>query len=131
MKNLKELIMAKPDLRKLDLSFSEITNLDDYLYEFAKFKYLQILDLSGNRLETLPIDLSLMEKLEAIDLLGNPILNLQRTLKSLQSLPSLIELNIAILDENSEKSIQLLLPKLKILNGHFKGNLFNRQFVYF
>jgi hypothetical protein len=78
------------------------------------------LDLSGNRLHSLPPALSQLPQLRVLNLSQNPFGDFQTVLTVLQSMTGLETLSIDVDGENQEEKEDLLilgLPKLKYFNG--------------
>lgn len=118
MEELPMLFKQSPGLQQINLEFSEIESLEPLLPLLSQFKDLKELLLFGNRLETLPSDLSSLESLEKIDISNNLIDNIQDILPGLMSLPKLNELHITMQTENDEELLVRSLLELKNLNGN-------------
>ena len=117
MNELPLLYEQSPGLQQINLEFAEIESLDPVVPILAQFKDLKELLLFGNRLESLPSDLSKLSKLEKLDISNNLFESIEVILSGLQSLPRLIELNITLQTENDEETLIKSLPKLENLNG--------------
>ena len=78
------------------------------------------LDLSGNRLASLPPSLSQLTRVRVLHLAQNPFYDFQKILAVLQSMASLDTLSIDVEGDNQEEKEDLLilgLPRLKFFNG--------------
>jgi hypothetical protein len=117
MEELPFLFEQSPGLQQINLEFSEIESLDTILALLSQFTDLRELLLFGNRLETLPEDLSGLKTLEKLDISNNLIENIEVILPGLKSLPKLNELHITLQTENDEEILIKHLPKLTNLNG--------------
>lgn len=82
----------------------------------SKFKNLKILNLHGNRLKGLPIDMSCLKFLEELHLSNNMLSDPDVIAVSLATLPSLKILKYPV---SKEKEVMLIerLKKLKNLNA--------------
>ena len=118
MDELPLLYKQSPGLQQINLEFSEIESLDPILPILAQFTDLKELLLFGNRLETLPKDLSQLKALEKIDISNNLIENIEIVLPGLASLPTLVELHITLQTENDEEILIKSLLRLINLNGN-------------
>ncbi|OMJ67252.1 hypothetical protein SteCoe_35632 [Stentor coeruleus] len=118
MEELPMLFKQSPGLQQINLEFSEIESLEPLLPLLSQFKDLKELLLFGNRLETLPSNLSSLECLEKIDISNNLIDSIHDILPGLMSLPNLNELHITMQTENDEELLVRSLLKLKNLNGN-------------
>ena len=117
MDELPLLYQQSPGLQQINLEFSEIESLDPILPLLVQFSDLRELLLFGNRLETLPADMSKLQNLEKLDISNNLIENIEGILTSLASIPSLIELHITLTNENDEELLIKSLKNLSNLNG--------------
>ena len=117
MDELPLLYKQSPGLQQINLEFSEIESLDPILPILAQFSDLRELLLFGNRLETLPKDLSKLKALEKLDISNNLIESIEIILPGLASLRNLIELHITLQTENDEEILIKSLPGLINLNG--------------
>ena len=123
MDELPLLYQQSPGLQQINLEFAEIESLDPILPLLVQFSDLRELLLFGNRLETLPSDMSKLQNLEKLDISNNLIDNIEAILSSLSSLPSLNELHITLQTENDE---EMLIKSLKILTN-INGNAIDRS----
>ena len=57
-----------------------ITDFERIIPELMKYKTIYELDLSGNKIRTLPKNLTFLKNLEVLDLSGNPIHNVSRSI---------------------------------------------------
>lgn len=71
MKNLNKLLREKPTTRKVDLTFNQLEEIDSLMSELYRFKQLEELNLSSNRLEKLPEDMSILKNLKKLDITNN------------------------------------------------------------
>lgn len=111
------LLQQNPNLRSLNLEFSEIESLDSLLEYLTEFTELEELNLFGNRLTTLPTDLSKLQKLKRLDINNNLFSSIDIILESLQTLPSLIDLQYALSSPEDEDKVLVALPALRKLNS--------------
>lgn len=118
MDGLPLLYEQSPGLDLINLEFSEIESLDPLLPLLIKFTELKELQLFGNRLESLPNDLSQLLNLESLDISNNLIEDVQNILPSLSTLPNLKHLSISLQTEDDEEYIANALQKLLTLNGN-------------
>lgn len=103
---------------KLNFECSQIESLEDILPRLLGVPLLKKLSLHGNRLRTLPTNLSMLSSLEFLDISANLFASPNENLiKSLKTLPSLKELHITISNKNEQKLIIQELPNLVTLNG--------------
>lgn len=111
-KHLKE----RPNSTKINLSFSQLDDVESIMSELYQFKKLEILNLSANRMVSLPDDLSILRKLKALDLTHNGFSNINKVVNALKTIPLLRELRVSAKTED-ENLFQNGLPKLEIFNG--------------
>ena len=83
MKKVQNLLKIKPELKKINLSFLQIETLDDIMFELIHFQNLQEIDLSCNRLTSLPKDMSVLKNIKRIDLSHNIFNNQEKVLSSI------------------------------------------------
>lgn len=69
METIPKDVFEHPHLEKLDLSYNQLTTLDERI---GHLKHLKYLDLSNNALQTLPASLGDLEALEVLVLSNNP-----------------------------------------------------------
>ena len=60
MKKVQNLLKVKPEIEKINLTFMQIESLNDLIFELYHFANLKEIDLSCNRLKTMPSDLSIL-----------------------------------------------------------------------
>lgn len=77
-----------------------------------KFENLESLSLNGNRLQTLPSDLSSFEKLIELDISNNLFRDVEEIIPSLQTLPRLTHLMYSLKSDDEETIIKRSLPSL-------------------
>ena len=118
MEELPVLFEQSPGLQQINLEFSEIESLEPLLPLLSKFTELKELLLFGNRLESLPSDLSCLKNLVKLDISNNLIDNVQVILSSLVTLPSLVDLHYSVQNEDEERLIFSTLKTLEFLNGN-------------
>ena len=101
----------------LNLSNKNITDDDNIFEEITSPQSYSSLNLSDNKLTSLPKDLSKFTNLSILNLMNNNFNNYNEVALSLETLPELKELYINI--SNQENAIAILsnLPNLIILNG--------------
>ena len=101
----------------LNLSNKNITDDDNIFEEITSPQSYSSLNLSDNKLTSLPKDLSKFNNLSILNLMNNNFNNYNEVALSLATLPELKELYINI--SNQENAIAILsnLPNLIILNG--------------
>jgi len=117
MKKVQDLLKLKPDSEKLNLSLMQIESINDLIFEIFHFHNLKELDLSCNRIKSLPKDLSILKTIQRLDVSNNLFLDLEQVFFSLATMPSLIELNITYDPSNLKHTIGYYLPKLEVING--------------
>lgn len=117
MKKVQDLLKLKPEAEKLNLSLMQIESINDLIFELFHFHNLKELDLSCNRIKSLPKDLSILKTIERLDVSNNLFLDIEQVLFSLASMPSLLELNITYDPNNLKHTIGYYLPKLEVING--------------
>ncbi|CAD8144845.1 unnamed protein product [Paramecium octaurelia] len=114
------LLRQKPNKncnQTVDLEFQQIDNLKDLLPHLAECSNLRELILHGNRLHTLPEDLSTLSTVETLDISNNLFDNILPIIKALKTMPKLIHLQIGLRNINEEKYVIQQLPNLITLNN--------------
>ncbi|CAK58334.1 unnamed protein product (macronuclear) [Paramecium tetraurelia] len=114
------LLRQKPNKncnQTVDLEFQQIDNLKDLLPHLAECSNLRELILHGNRLHTLPEDLSTLSTVETLDISNNLFDNILPIIKALKTMPKLIHLQIGLRNVNEEKYVIQQLPNLITLNN--------------
>lgn len=110
--------MSSNSQEVINLEFRQIANLEEVLPNISIYKDIKRLSLHGNRLKSLPRDLSSIAQIEYLDISGNlfkgPIDGL---VSSLNTLPRLKELVITLNSPGEELQIIKGVPSLDILNG--------------
>ena len=117
MKKVQDLLKIKPDTEKLNLSLMQIDTINDLIFELFHFGNLKQLDLSCNRLKSLPKDLSILKNIQRLDISNNLFLDIEQVFFSLATMPSLVELNITYDPSHLKHTIGFYLPKLEVING--------------
>ncbi len=132
MDKVKDVLYHNPDAQELDLSNTGLEILDtQLLQEIAKLRNLRMLRLNNNRLRQLPTDLSMLKKLEFLDITNNLTDDVQYVIGGLFSLPSLKHLYVN-LPEADEEEIIVSLTSLASFNGtSFVLHFFVRNILYF
>lgn len=105
----------RPNTTKLDLSFSQIDEIESIMGDLYKFKNLDNLILSANRMSFLPDDLSILKNVKTLDIKHNAFVDKEKLFKALKTMPKLRELKVS-LSESEEQSFGKLLPDLEYLN---------------
>lgn len=123
MEPLTELLAKSPRTSSINLEFCELEDLSPLMPTLLKFVQIEELILFGNRLESLPRDLSKLKLLKKLDISNNMIELLSSILPGLKSLPSLIDLNITLNTPEEEELLLASLPNLLRLNDTELGNL--------
>ncbi|CAD8144743.1 unnamed protein product [Paramecium pentaurelia] len=114
------LLRQKPNKncnQTVDLEFQQIDNLKDLLPHLAECSNLRELILHGNRLHTLPEDLSTLNTVETLDISNNLFDDIIPIINALKTMPKLIHLHIGLRNINEEKYLILQLPNLITLNN--------------
>ena len=111
------MLKLKPDAEKLNLSLLQIESINDLIFELFHFPNLKEVDLSCNRIKSLPKDLSILSTVERLDLSNNLFLDLEQVLFSLNTMPALKELNISYDPSELKHTLGFYLPKLEVING--------------
>ena len=117
MKKVQDLLKLKPEAEKLNLSLMQIESINDLIFELFHFNNLTELDLSCNRIKTLPKDLSILKTINRLDISNNLFMDIEQVLFSLATMPNLQELNITYDPNNLKHTIGYYLPKLEVING--------------
>ncbi|KAM3128999.1 hypothetical protein pb186bvf_018916 [Paramecium bursaria] len=111
-------------MQTVDLEFKQIDNLKDLLPQLSNCSNLKELILHGNRLNTLPEDLSILNTVETLDISNNlfddvnlDIMQIQPVVSSLRTMTRLQHLQINIRTNEEEQFIIDQLPNLLTLNG--------------
>ncbi|CAD8141980.1 unnamed protein product [Paramecium pentaurelia] len=114
------LLRQKPNKncnQTVDLEFQQIDNLKDLLPHLAECSNLRELILHGNRLHTLPEDLSTLSTVETLDISNNLFDDIIPIINALKTMPKLLHLHIGLKDNNEEKYVIQQLPNLITLNN--------------
>jgi len=99
------------------LEYSDIHDLGALMSDLKAFPYLRELYIHGNRLTTLPPDMSGLRKLEKVDIRGNPFKDIPDVAAALSTIPNLKHLFTSMKSESDEDALFSFLPKLETLNG--------------
>jgi internalin A len=103
--NLADALPGKDTIKKIDLSFKQLTELPNELFEFTK---LEILDISHNKLTTLPAGITKLKNLKELYIGSNNITNIDVLFK-------LRKIRIFRSDENKINAISPKIRKWKKL----------------
>jgi hypothetical protein len=117
MKKVKDTFDKDPNIEKLNISISMIKDVSHIMLYLMKFPKLKELDLSCNRIETLPDNLSYLETLERLDVSNNLFKNIESVLFALNTIPNLKELNITYDPNKLKHTLGFYLPRLMVING--------------
>lgn len=117
MKKVQNLLKVKPELEKINLTFMQIESLNDLIFELYHFSNLKEIDLSCNRLKSLPTDLSILSQVERLDLSNNLFMDIEQVLFSLNTMPNLREINITYEPEQLKHTLSYYLPRIEVVNG--------------
>eukprot|EP00361_Fabrea_salina_P007195 CAMPEP_0202436234 /NCGR_PEP_ID=MMETSP1345-20130828/23719_1 /ASSEMBLY_ACC=CAM_ASM_000843 /TAXON_ID=342563 /ORGANISM="Fabrea Fabrea salina" /LENGTH=648 /DNA_ID=CAMNT_0049049547 /DNA_START=411 /DNA_END=2357 /DNA_ORIENTATION=+ len=117
MEELLKLQELNPELTAVNLEFSDIEDFNKILPYLAQFQNLKELILFGNKLESLPEDLSALKNLEVLEISSNQFQSMQSVIPGLCSLPSLKELSITFHTREDQNTLLKALPNLRLLNG--------------
>ena len=110
--------MSSNDQEMINLEFRQIVNLEEVLPNIATYKDIRKLSLHGNRLTSLPENLSQISQIEYLDISGNLFIGpIERIISSLNTLPNLKELVITLNSPEEELRIIKGLQSLDIING--------------
>lgn len=77
MKKVQDMLKVKPNVEKINLSLLQIESINDLIFELFHFHNLKEIDLSCNRLKSLPKDLSILSNIERMDLSNNLFLDIE------------------------------------------------------
>jgi len=117
MESIDKLLRENPSTDHINLEFSQISNLGQLLPKLSQFKKLRELTLHGNRLQSLPEDLSTLTYLEFLDISNNLFRDIKGIIPGLRSLQRLKSLTVDIRDKEDEDLVIRALPKLEYLNS--------------
>lgn len=111
-------LQSSPNATAVSLKNLDIADIRPLWGRLAMMPKLESLNLSGNRLSALPLDMKVLAKIRHLDLSQNTFPEgLQPILDSLKSLPALRDLCIDFSSEDEKTRILIALPQLKSLNG--------------
>ena len=91
------------EYKELDLSYRGLTDLSAVLLDLQKSRGLSRLNLAGNQLRGLPVDLSFLRELTHLDISENPIHSVKMVLEGLTSLSRLTDLKVHFLARTVEE----------------------------
>jgi Leucine-rich repeat (LRR) protein len=111
------MLSEKPDSKSINLEFLEIEDFGELVPLLAQFQNLEEILLFGNRIGSLPHDLSELQFIKYLDLSNNLIKSVDDILDGLKSLPSLTHLSITLQDETESAVLAENLASLEFLNG--------------
>lgn len=77
MKKVQDMYKLKPNVDKINLSLLQIESINDLIFELFHFPKLTEVDLSCNRLKSLPKDLSILSNIERMDLSNNLFMDIE------------------------------------------------------
>lgn len=117
MKKVKDTFDKDPNTEKINLSIEMITDVSHIMLYLMKFPKLTQLDLSCNRIKSLPEKLHYLETLERLDVSNNLFKNIESVLFSLNTIPNLKELNITYDPNKLKHTLSFYLPNLEVING--------------
>ena len=101
----------------LNLSNKNITDEANIFKEIiSSYPNIINLDLSDNQLTFLPEEISSLNKLQFLDIQRNPFSDFNKLVDKLTLLPSLINLNINLKDQEQVELVFQKLPNLEVLN---------------
>ena len=101
----------------LNLSNKNITDEANIFKEIiSSYPNIINLDLSDNQLTFLPEEISSLNKLQFLDIQRNPFSDFSKLVDKLTLLPSLINLNINLKDQEQVELVFQKLPNLEVLN---------------
>jgi hypothetical protein len=111
--------IIQSNLRSEDINLSELglESIQPLLPSLARVTRLRKLNLSHNRITTLPEDLSDIQNCQIFDLAGNPVSGLHGVIRGLLCLRQLKHLYIDLPYEADEDEIIVTLPTLESFNG--------------
>jgi Ca2+-binding EF-hand superfamily protein len=116
MDQIQILLKETPEIRSINLEFSEISDLEDLIPYLSQFYNLEELILFGNRIESLPIDMSSLSALNKLDVSNNLFTDVESILPGLKSLPNLKNLLITFIKDSDCQTLVGSLPGLLYLN---------------
>lgn len=116
MEELQRLLNSDPEAKCVNLELMEIESLEPLMEALSEFEYLEELQLFGNRLTELPVDMSSLNKLEVLDVSNNLLSEAGHVVEGLRSLPALCDLQITLRSEEDEADLAMKLPNLRTLN---------------
>ena len=111
----------------LNLSNKNITDEANIFKEIiSSYSNIVNLDISDNQLTFLPEEISSLTKLQFLDIQRNPFIDFNKLIDTLTLLPSLVNLNINLKDQEQVELVFLKLPNLEVLNEKkIKGQQMN------
>jgi len=112
MKKVQDMLKIKPNIEKINLSLLQIESINDLIFELFHFPNLREIDLSCNRLKSLPKDLSILSNIERLDISNNLFLDVEAVLFSLNTMPNLKELNITYDPSQLKHTMNFYLPRV-------------------
>ena len=91
--------------------------MESLLPLLARFPKLRELNLSENKIRTLPADLTALSRLQSINLNGNLLSDVFAVVDALATIPGLKHLSINLNSEEQVDHIMKQLTELELLNG--------------
>lgn len=113
---MRRLATLKTDTEVAKLDYLDLVDLRPLWNRLCSMPRLHSLNLSGNKLSSLPADMSQLRTLTTLDITQNMFPTLTAILPGLRSLPVLAELFITV-TEQEEELLLVSLPRLRSLNG--------------
>lgn len=107
----------KQNSEELNLAGLKLASIDPYLVFFSRMRSIRRLSLAENALSCLPLDLSVLQSVEVLDLSGNYFRTASAVLTGLRSMPQLKHLFITLPSVEEESRITTSLPFLLTFNG--------------
>ncbi len=117
MEYIKRLLETSPQLRCISLDGRDISDLSDLLPLLAQFPDLEDLELSGNRLQSLPDGLGSLKSLKSVNIVDNSFGSLEEVVRVLQGVPGLRAIHLNLSCNADVQLVLVSLPQLEWLNG--------------
>lgn len=117
MKKVQDMLKLKPNIKKINLSLMQIESINDLIFELFHFPNLEEIDLSCNRLRSIPKDLSILSHIERLDISNNLFLDIEAVLYSLNTMPNLKEVNLTFDPAQLKHTLNFYIPRVEVVNG--------------